>query len=285
MTAWTSWGGGMASHFAGPNGVIIGLKKSPWASVSPSANWSCCSLDGGKDFMISPVLKSSAQCLANSTRSINPHFFSVIIRPLEPWSSGWTPGPARAEAAPRGTGCGGCTAGRRQGPPGEGEGGGKKGEKIPKVRKIRRKAGHGLETAAICSAAFGLRSRGWRSFSWPPSSPPRPVPSATRARPRPRGPGGRRAGARRPEPGGGRGCGAGRDPGGLRGGGCDPGARGRGGRGGPCGPRGGSRPRRGSWGAGWARRIAKGCGLAKTAEPRRERAQEGGSFLKLRANG
>lgn len=51
----------MASHFAGPNEVTLGLKKYPWASVSPSANRSCCSLDGGKDCVITPVLKSSLQ--------------------------------------------------------------------------------------------------------------------------------------------------------------------------------------------------------------------------------
>lgn len=41
-------------------------------------------------------------------------------------------------------------------------------------------------------------------------------------------------------------------------------------------PRGGSRPRRGSLGAGWARRIAKGCGLARIAEPRRKRRRREG---------
>lgn len=59
MCVWGGWGGWeMASCFAGPNKVTLGLKKYPWASISPSENWSCCSLDGGKDFMSSPVLKS-----------------------------------------------------------------------------------------------------------------------------------------------------------------------------------------------------------------------------------
>lgn len=99
-----------------------------------------------------------------------------------------------------------CTAERLQGPWGRGEGGGKKGEKIPKARKAGREAGPGLETAAICSVALGLRW-GWRSLPWRWSPPPRPVPSATRARPwtalpalpGPRGPGGGWLGA--PQPG------------------------------------------------------------------------------------
>lgn len=101
--------------------------------------------------------------------------------------------------------CGGVHSGEGAGPRGRGEGGGKKGEKIPKARKAGREAGHGLETAAICSFALGLRS-GRCSRARLPSPPPRPVPSATRAlpwpadpaSPGPRGPaGGRDAAAER----------------------------------------------------------------------------------------
>lgn len=197
------------------------------------------------------------------------------------------------------------------------EGGGKQGEKTPKVRKAGRQAGHRLETAAICSVALGLRS-GWGFQSWRPSPPPRPVPSATRARPWPlrpaspcpRGPGGSwdwaplPAGRTRTRRRAGRGmAGLGVTPGGqgrLRWGATSRKAgRGRFGFGrpgqravwqaAPRGPAGGSagrgggvaaggwRPPGGSLGAGWARRIAKGCGLARTAELRRKRAQEGGT--------
>lgn len=57
----------------------------------------------------------------------------------------------------------------------------------PKVRKAEREAGHQLETAAICSVALGLRS-GWGWKARRPGSQPRPVSSATRARPWPMSP-------------------------------------------------------------------------------------------------
>lgn len=74
---------------------------------------------------------------------------------------------------------------------------GRRERKSQKARKVGREAGLRLETAAICSLALGLRW-GWRSLPWRWSPPPRPVPSATRARPwpalpalpRPRGPSG-----------------------------------------------------------------------------------------------
>lgn len=166
------------------------------------------------------------------------------------------------------------TAERLQGPWGRGEGGGKKGEKIPKARKAGREAGPGLETAAICSVALGLRW-GWRSLPWRWSPPPRLVPSATRARPwtalpslpGPHGPGGGWLGA--PQPGQGAGWGATPAGGEVGGGGVRLGKHRA--RGAVC-PRGGSRQWRGALGAGWARRIAKSCGLARVADLRGEGA-------------
>lgn len=176
----------------------------------------------------------------------------------------------------------------------KGEGNGKKAEKTQKVRKAGREAGHRLETATICSVALGLRS-GWRWQSWRPSPPPRPVPSATRARPwpvrpappGPRGPGGGWAAALPPEEGPGRsGVGWGRAKGKS---GCDPQVSRAGGSVRPLAgyvAAGGGAPAGAGPGAGCSRgeaprapggrRIAKRCGLAKIAEPRRERAQEGG---------
>lgn len=228
--------------------------------------------------------------------SINPNRFGGgIIRPLEPWASAWTPGPASGEATPRGTGCGGCPAGRRRGG-GVGHGAeeraaGRRERKSQRSGRPGGRQGTGWKPrlfAALPSGCGRAGARGPGGRARRPARCPRPPGHGPGPRappdPGPRGPGGRRAGARRP------------------GAGTRPTARSRArprraawrrvpaGRAGPgrarvavC-PRGGSRPWRGSRGAGWARRIAKGCGLAKPAEPRRERAQEGGSFLKLRAS-
>lgn len=66
----------------------------------------------------------------------------------------------------------------------------------------------------------------------------------------------------------------------VRRGGACPGRRSAGAGQGAVWLRNGSRQRRGVPGAGWARRIAKACGLAPTAERGGERAQEEGSSLK-----
>ena len=106
--------------------------------------------------------------------SINPNLVFVIIRLLGPWTSALVSWPRLAAwdgvwwVHGKGGGC-------RKGPPGRGEDGRKKEEKIPKVRKAGREAGHGLETAAICSLALGLRS-GWRLR--PPAAEPAAPPCA-----------------------------------------------------------------------------------------------------------
>lgn len=187
-----------------------------------------------------------------------------------------------------------CTAGRWQGPWGKGEGGGKKGEKIPKGPEGweggRARAGNRRYLQRCPRAAVGLALA---ALALEPAAPPGALGH----------PGTALAGAPRLAPSSrlrrrvvwGPAAKAGRDPRrveGGRGSWCDPGgwrgpwrraalreaqglARARGA---VC-PRDGSRPWRGAPGAGWARRIAKTCGLATIAEPRGPRAQEGGIFF------
>lgn len=176
----------------------------------------------------------------------------------------------------------------------KGVGGGKKGEKIPKGPEGweggRAPAGNRRYLQPCPRAAVGLALA---ALALEPAAPPGALGH----------PGTALAGAPRLAPSSrpqrrvacGPAAKAGRDPRlaeGGRGSWCDPGgwrgpwwraalreaqglARARGA---VC-PRDGSRPRRGALGAGWARRIAKTCGLATIAEPRGARAQEGGIFF------
>lgn len=223
--------------------------------------------------------------------SINPNFVFVIIGSLEPWTSVGARLLARLISPPCqrrrhpawGQDVVGCTAERLQGPWGRGEGGGKKGEKIPKARKAGREAGPGAGNRGYLQrcprAAVGLALA---VLALEPAAPPSALGHpgtamdgapllARSSRPR-------RRVAWGPAPGQGAslgwlrgGAGRGATPvGGEVGGGEVRLGRHRA-RGAAC-PRGGSRQWRGAPGAGWARRIAQSCGLARVADLRGEGA-------------
>lgn len=198
---------------------------------------------------------------------------------MTPRSPGpWSPRLAAQEPSARGTGRG--RGGARPRP--RVRGGGKKGEKRQSPEG-RARAGHSLQTAAICSVAPGLRS-GWAGrpgalsaalghpgTAWPGAPPAARCPRRAGATPGRASPGrfgsgsegrvgeARRGGCARGAAGSGSGSGSGRP---------DPRVSGPG----AVSGRGAGRGRGEAPGAPGGRRIAKGCGLAGMAEPRRKGA-------------
>lgn len=191
--------------------------------------------------------------------AINPNLCVVIIRPLEPWTSALVSWPqlrgTSVGGAQRG---GGGATGQRRGRREEG----RENPKGPEGREGGRARAGNRGYLQLCPwAEVGPALAGQAAE---PAAPPCALGH----------PGSALAGgsclARSPRPGGGSGRSS-RAVTRPR----ERTARGAGARA-AGGPQGESRPRRGCPGAGWARTIAKGCGLAKIAEPRGERVQEGG---------
>lgn len=107
---------------------------------------------------------SRAQHRAHSMRSINPNFLD-----LSDYLSTQTLDLRVSFLAPQepscvGTGCGGCTAWRWQGPWGRGEGGGKKGERIPEIRKAWRTQGPGWKPRLFTALPSGCGRAGARGL-------------------------------------------------------------------------------------------------------------------------